>query len=116
MPNLRCLPQGKRPIPWELHWRHHSAVCLLYDEYDPRRAILLSDDGTVSKTGAGFQWFLNFDSDDGRDTPPGCVQLAPNGTCLAMAVVKTDGNDIIFGDLGNDWSVGGTGQDTMWAG
>ena len=30
--------------------------------------------------------------------------------------VATDGNDIIFGDLGNDWQVGGTGRDIMFGG
>jgi len=30
--------------------------------------------------------------------------------------VNTDGDDAIFGDLGNDWMVGGTGKDTIWAG
>ena len=30
--------------------------------------------------------------------------------------MPTDGNDIIFGDLGNDWLVGGTGRDIMFGG
>ena len=30
--------------------------------------------------------------------------------------MKTDGNDAIFGDQGNDWLVGGTGRDTMYGG
>src|SRR5256886_14746423 len=33
-----------------------------------------------------------------------------------MGIVQTDGDDAIFGDLGNDWMVGGTGKDTIWAG
>ena len=32
-----------------------------------------------------------------------------------VRVRASDGNDVIFGDLGNDWLVGGTGQDTLWA-
>ena len=28
----------------------------------------------------------------------------------------SDGNDRIFGDLGNDWLVGGTGRDNMYGG
>src|SRR5262249_24208675 len=28
----------------------------------------------------------------------------------------TDGDDHIFGDLGNDWAVGGTGRDVMYGG
>ena len=34
----------------------------------------------------------------------------------SYAGVPTDGDDVIFGDLGNDWMVGGTGRDTVWAG
>ena len=30
--------------------------------------------------------------------------------------MPTDGDDVIFGDLGHDWMVGGTGRDTVWAG
>jgi len=109
---------GADTNPW--HANHNVAVrlgeFLLYDEYDPRRAILLADSGAVAKTADGFHWFLNFDHGDGRDTAPGCVSLAPNGTCLAMAVVKSDGNDKMFGDLGNDWVVGGTGRDDIYAG
>ncbi|HSO02245.1 MAG TPA: hypothetical protein VLS46_06935, partial [Gaiellaceae bacterium] len=88
----------------------------LYDEFDPRRAVLLNDDGSAAKTAAGYQWLLNFDHTDGHVTPSGCVLTAPNGSCLVYATVKTDGADVIFGDLGNDWLVGGTGNDTTWGG
>ncbi len=87
----------------------------LYDEFDPRRAVLLNDDGSAAKIGSGWQWLLNFDHLDGYDTPLGCVQPTNQG-CALMASVKTDGNDVIFGDLGNDWLVGGTGNDTVWGG
>ena len=30
--------------------------------------------------------------------------------------MPTDGDDVIFGDLGHDWMVGGTGRDTVWGG
>ena len=30
--------------------------------------------------------------------------------------MATDGDDVIFGDLGHDWMVGGTGRDTVWGG
>ena len=47
----------------------------------------------------------------------GCVETSPSGsTCLARADAKSDGDDVIFGDLGNDWLVGGTGKDTLWGG
>ncbi len=87
----------------------------LYDEYDPRRTILVNADGTANKTGTGHQWFLNLYSDEGPALT-GCTSLAPNGTCLEWGDRRSDGSDAIFGDLGNDWLVGGTGQDTLWGG
>ncbi|HZI44291.1 MAG TPA: calcium-binding protein, partial [Ilumatobacter sp.] len=89
----------------------------LYDEYDPRRTIMLNANGTVNKdTNSGpnvVVWFLNLYSDEGP-TMPGCVEYAPNGTCLQPNVARnSDGSDAIFGDEGNDWLVGGTGQDTL---
>ena len=104
----------------------------LYDEYEPRRAILFNDAAEVwtctsytpsghTCTGntdiAGFphQFFLNNVWDEGPTTS-GCVDFAPNGTCLAMGDARSDGNDVLFGDLGNDWIVGGTGHDTLWGG
>ena len=89
----------------------------LYDEYDPRRTILLNGDGTVDKdaaTGARC-WFLNLDSDEGP-TLDGCVEYLPNGTCVTFEHRHSDGGDVIFGDLGNDWIVGGTGHDTIYGG
>ena len=32
------------------------------------------------------------------------------------STVQTDGDDLIFGDLGNDWIVGGTGRDHIYGG
>ncbi|HEX4998781.1 MAG TPA: Calx-beta domain-containing protein [Terriglobia bacterium] len=91
----------------------------LYDEYDPRRIILFDGSGTVWKTGssAAFtkQYFLNLSSDEGP-TEYGAVAFAPNGTPTAFAYENNDGNDLIFGDLGNDWQVGGTGRDTIYGG
>ncbi len=56
----------------------------LYDEFDPRRKILLNADGTANKTGTGLPWFLNFNTGE------------------------SSGSDNLFGDLGNNWIVGGT--------
>jgi Ca2+-binding RTX toxin-like protein len=129
---------GADTNPWLTN--HHIALrlgeFLLYDEYDPRRAILFNADGstwscnaytpsghtctgsTALTTDASgmplYQYFLNFDANDGRPTNPGCISLAPNGTCLVDGVrVRTDGNDAIFGDLGNDWLVGGTSNNDL---
>jgi Ca2+-binding RTX toxin-like protein len=78
----------------------------LYDEYDPLRKILLNSNGSASKwTGAptGVEFFLNFDATEG---PAAALD----------ATKKTDGDDKIFGDLGNDWLVGGSGRDDMYGG
>ncbi len=82
----------------------------LYDEYDPLRKILLNADGTASKWAAGavptgVEFFLNFDAND-AGAPAAALD----------ATKKTDGDDKIFGDLGNDWLVGGTGRDDMYGG
>jgi hypothetical protein len=70
----------------------------LYDEFDPRRKILLNPDGTANKTGTGLPWFLDL---DGGDRPGG---------------VTTDGNKAIFGDLGNNWIVSGIGTNDAYGG
>jgi len=77
----------------------------LYDEYDPLRKILLANDGTLSKTGSGYEFLLNFSSAEG------IVVGTSNGKTY-----YSDGNDAIFGDLGNDWLVGGTGCDNLYSG
>ena len=104
----------------------------LYDEYEPRRAILFnaaaetwgctaySPSGktcTASSalTAFPYHWFLNNTHNEGPSVN-GCVSFAPNGTCLGTGLARTDGDDILFGDLGNDWIVGGTGRDTLWGG
>jgi Ca2+-binding RTX toxin-like protein len=81
----------------------------LYDANDPLRTILLTPTGALSKTGTGLNWILNFDQTEGPiDT--NWVQ----GT--SYPGLPTDGDDHIFGDLGNDWLVGGTGRDVMYGG
>ncbi|MEO6021102.1 MAG: calcium-binding protein [Knoellia sp.] len=92
---------------------------LLYDEYDPRRVILFNADGSVWK-GATPPWtrsfFLNNDAASGNWVTA-CVAVDNQGNCTATIPNQpSDGNDVVFGDLGNDWSVGGTGADTIWAG
>ena len=103
----------------------------LYDEYDPRAAILFNANGTkwacqaFSNSGhdctsrppapAANQFFLNFDANDATARVVlGCGGFAPNGTCSQPNVPQeNDGNDLMFGDLGNDWMVGGTGRDDI---
>src|SRR5207237_9510176 len=85
----------------------------LYDANDPLRKILLTATGTLSKTGSGDNWILNFDQTEG---PIDTYWVQNQTTTPPYPGVATDGNDHIFGDLGNDWGVGGTGRDVLWGG
>ena len=116
---------GADTNPWNSN--HHNAARLgeffLYDEFDPRRAIMFDPlTFQVWKTGpapTSRQYFLNFDATDGTANGRlvfGCIQTASNGSCLASAFRATDGDDVLFGDLGSDWLVGGTGRDNIFAG
>lgn len=105
------------------HSNNHNALrlgeFLLYDEYDPRRVILFNADGTVWKGGVApwsQPFFLNNDAISGNWVTA-CIAVDNRGACIGtISNQPSDGNDVIFGDLGNDWSVGGTGEDTIWAG
>src|SRR6185436_5375950 len=74
-----------------LQYNETTGEFLKYDEFDPRTKI------------AGF--LLNFDHTEG-----------PAVTSTSGVTVNTDGDDKLFGDLGNDWLVGGTGRDDMFGG
>src|SRR5262249_42245827 len=52
------------------------------------------------------EWFMNFDAADGP--------LDARSTSSPKK--NNDGDDVIFGDLGNDWLVGGTGHDDVFGG
>src|SRR5262249_10713924 len=82
----------------------------LYDADDPMRTIKLTPTGTLSKTGTGDNWILNFDQNEGL-TDAYWIQGQSK-----YAGVKSDGDDHIFGDLGNAWTVGGSGRDVMFGG
>ena len=89
----------------------------LYDEYDPRRTIMLNADGTPNKNNDpnALAWFLNLYSNEGPSMVS-CVEFAPSGACIRTGPANSDGSDALFGDEGNDWLVGGTGQDSMYGG
>jgi Ca2+-binding RTX toxin-like protein len=77
-----------------------------------RKTLLDRDTGAlVGNVGNNVvEWLLNFSANEGDpDTKWIVGQTKYNG-------VPTDGDDHIFGDLGNDWLVGGTGRDSLWAG
>ncbi|MCA8884705.1 MAG: hypothetical protein KDA50_13305 [Rhodobacteraceae bacterium] len=74
----------------------------LYDEFDPRSRIFVG----------GAEFLLNFNEQDlnAPVDPRSVVDVDPT------IVTYTDGDDRIFGDLGNDWIVGGTGRDNAYGG
>jgi Ca2+-binding RTX toxin-like protein/outer membrane protein OmpA-like peptidoglycan-associated protein len=71
-----------------------------------RKTLLNPATGALVASG-GVEWLLNFASNEGPLDDH--WSSAPNKK-------QTDGDDHIFGDLGNDWLVGGTGRDSLWAG
>lgn len=75
-----------------LAYNSTTAEFALYDENNPR--VKIAD------------FILNFDAQEG-----------PLDTHAAdVAPVPTDGDDVLFGDLGHDWMVGGTGRDHLYGG
>lgn len=106
--------------------RDRAGEFALYDEYDPRRTILLTPAGALYKGSTDpdvaiegvdyFQFLLNFDENEGVVRPEGTVPKATGQQTESYPAVNDDGKDAIFGDLGNDWLVGGTGRDNIYGG
>ena len=72
-----------------------------------RTGALYTDRSTrPAEHGRYHNWLLNFDYTEG----PLDTHWIVGST---YAGVPTDGDDMIFGDLGNDWLVGGTGRDMI---
>ncbi|MFL6035274.1 MAG: Calx-beta domain-containing protein, partial [Gaiellaceae bacterium] len=67
------------------------------------------DPNQQTVAGVYHNWLLNFDSNEG----PVDTQWVVGST---YAGVPTDGNDMLFGDLQNDWVVGGSGRDVGFLG
>ncbi|WP_375173688.1 matrixin family metalloprotease [Pseudooceanicola sp.] len=82
-----------------------------YDEFNPRPEVWVDPTNNYSFTDPSnpnaVPFVLNFDAADGAATDP----ITGDGPAVA-----SDGNDVIFGDLGHDWLVGGTGQDHIYGG
>jgi hypothetical protein len=76
-----------------------------YDEYDPWHKVFVDENGVFTDEAAGTDFVLNFNYDEGLPD----TRFDPQGTL-------SDGDDVIFGDLGNDWLVGGTGKDHLYGG
>jgi Ca2+-binding RTX toxin-like protein len=79
-----------------------------YDEYDPWSKVYWNPATGEFVTGGSVEFLLNFDHDEGPNDP--------YSAAAGFDPVATDGDDVIFGDLGNDWLVGGTGKDHLYGG
>jgi Ca2+-binding RTX toxin-like protein len=102
-----------------LNNRFRAGEFFLYDEYDPRRKILLDENGNLWKDasqGTAYEFLLNFDESEGVYRSSGTVPKSTGQQATNYPAVNDDGADKIFGDLGNDWLVGGTGRDNMYGG
>jgi Ca2+-binding RTX toxin-like protein len=100
-----------------------SAWFRLFNQFDPLRTMLVDvngdrvDQADVVLTAGLPEWFregtserifeflLNFDPTSG--VPDERFSTEPQ---------MSDGDDVIFGNLGNNWIVGGTGRDHLWGG
>jgi Ca2+-binding RTX toxin-like protein len=83
-----------------------------YNENAPMRKIMLNAAGVpvLNSSAADYDFLLNFDPSEGvLDTRFATASAGPG-------IQPTDGDDRIFGDLGNDWIVGGSGRDHMYGG
>jgi len=100
---------------WHRDTSRRSGEFALYDEYDPRTTIRI-DTVSGAKVGAtlGGAFFLNFNPTQGVALPGGTA--GTGGQTVNYGPVNSDGDDAIFGDLGNDWIVGGTGRDDLYGG
>ncbi len=87
-----------------------------FDANDPLRKITLNADGSLNKTAAGGDnWFLNFATTEPGE-PIDSYWVSGSSYDTPSGRKPTDGDDVIFGDLGHDWLVGGTGRDQLFAG
>jgi Ca2+-binding RTX toxin-like protein len=105
-----------------LNNRYRAGEFFLYDEYDPRRKIMLTPAGELYKNTGGtlgvdfFEFVLNFRESEGIVRPAGTVPKSTGQQAENYPQVNDDGKDAIFGDNGNDWLVGGTGRDDIYGG
>jgi len=82
--------------------RTRAGEFLLYDEYNPLKKITLNSGGQT------LEFFLNV---------PAADAAAPfDSRSTSNPKKRTDGDDKMFGDVGNDWIVGGTGRDDLYGG
>jgi Ca2+-binding RTX toxin-like protein len=105
-----------------LNNRFRAGEFALYDEYYPRLKIELTDEGELynpyldDSNPEVFEFLLNFNTDEGIHWDEGLVPKPTGQQTAEYGEVFDDGRDAIFGDLGNDWLVGGTGRDDVYGG
>jgi len=116
--------EGKEIIQSNFHTGKTRQEFAWYNEFFPRRKIVFDFDFDFESgepfealeriegfAGTPIDFLLNFDELEG---PVGYPFGADEGEYPEG--MPTDGDDLIFGDLGNDWLVGGTGRDHMYGG
>jgi hypothetical protein len=82
----------------------------LYDPADPQRKILLDATGKLDKTMTGKPWILDFNSNEGF------LNTYWTAGTTGFDPVRIQGNNTIFGDVGNKWLMGGNGRNRVWGG
>jgi len=100
-----------------LNNRFRAGEFRLYDEYDrgSDRARSLGQPLEVVDPGRGRRVPAQLRRGRGRDPPAGTVPKSTGQQASSYPQVNDDGDDKIFGDLGNDWIVGGTAATTCTA-
>jgi hypothetical protein len=109
-PGRRCVTTRLDIDGWHFDRTRRAGEFALYDEYDPRRKIMLNATARRTPTRRGLEWFLNFATTKAY-VPAGVRVPKPTARTSATPEASNDGDDRIFGDTGNDWLVGGTGRD-----
>jgi hypothetical protein len=89
---------GAEALPGFYALPGNNGDALGFGTLDPEEFAAYNENNPMAKI-EGF--FLNFNTVEGSLTDTG---------------IHTDGDDVLFGDLGNDWLVGGTGRDHLWGG
>ncbi len=91
-----------------------------YDEFNPRPMVFVDPTQEFIFTdpyGANaVPFLLNFDSQEPGLTNDFSPQGDPSNDDADPTFLPSDGNDVIFGDLGHDWLVGGAGRDHIYGG
>ena len=63
-----------------------------------------------------YEFLLNFNATEGTSGHCVCCTMTTRAGASLTVTAYNEGDDVLFGDLGNDWMVGGTGQDNLYGG